>query len=161
MILLCSIYALRSGEVLRLNLEDFDWRNEILTVRRSKGGRTQQYPIQHEVGEAFLHYLQEVRPRCLCRCVFVTRYPPHRPIRVSSLGAIVKKRMDALEIRAEHPGPHSLRHACATQLLKKGFSLREIADFLGHRNLKSTSIYAKYDQHALREVAAFSLGRLQ
>jgi integrase/recombinase XerD len=57
----------------------------------------------------------------------------------------------------EHVGPHSLRHACATRLLKKGASLKEIADFLGHRNIKSVGIYARYDTRSLRKVAAFSL----
>ena len=57
----------------------------------------------------------------------------------------------------EQRGPHSLRHACATRLLKKGTSLREIADFLGHRNLRTVSIYAKLDTRSLRKVASFSM----
>jgi integrase/recombinase XerD len=35
--------------------------------------------------------------------------------------------------------------------------LKEIADFLGHRTIKSVAIYAKYDRRSLRKVAAFSL----
>ena len=70
---------------------------------------------------------------------------------------IVGKRMRQLDIELEHVGPHSLRHACATRLLRKGASLQEIADFLGHRNLKSIGIYARYDTRSLRKVAAFSL----
>jgi integrase/recombinase XerD len=57
----------------------------------------------------------------------------------------------------ERTGPHSLRHSCATQLLHKGMSLPEIADFLGHRDLRSVSIYAKLDARALRKVADFPL----
>jgi integrase/recombinase XerD len=156
--LLCSIYALRSSEVTRLCIGDFDWRNETLTVKRSKRGRVQQYPLQYEVGEAILRYLREVRPHCSCRNVFVTRRPPHRPLSASSLGAIVRKHMKALGIETKSFGPHGLRHACATELLKKGISLQEIADFLGHRDTKSVSIYARYDVRSLQKVAAFSLG---
>jgi integrase/recombinase XerD len=157
-LLLCSVYALRGSEVARLCLADFDWRNETLTVKRAKRGRVQQYPIQYEVGEAVLRYLQEVRPHCSCRNVFVTRHPPHRPILASTLWPIVGERLKALGIETERYGPHSLRHSCATQLLKKGSSLQDIADFLGHRSTKSVSIYAKYDTRSLRKVAAFSLG---
>jgi len=54
-------------------------------------------------------------------------------------------------------GPHSLRHACATELLKQGASLREIADFLGHRDCQSVEIYAKFDMQSLLKVAALDL----
>jgi integrase/recombinase XerD len=158
---LFSIYGLRGVEVARLTIDDLDWRNETLTVRRAKRGRVQQYPIQYEVGEAILRYLQHSRPRCTCRNLFVTRHPPHRPIQSSVLWPIVSKRMTKLEIESEHIGPHALRHACATQLLKKGTALRDIADFLGHRDLKSVSIYAKHDTRSLRQVAAFSLAGIK
>jgi integrase/recombinase XerD len=46
----------------------------------------------------------------------------------------------------------------ATELLRKGTSLRDIADLLGHRGMESVSIYAKHDSRTLREVAAFRLG---
>jgi site-specific recombinase XerD len=69
--------------------------------------------------------------------------------------------LGALGIELRHQGPHALRHACATRLLQKGSSLKEIADFLGHRNTKSVGIYAKCDIAALRKVAAFRLGGLR
>ncbi len=54
-------------------------------------------------------------------------------------------------------GPHSLRHACATRLLRKGSSLQEIADFLGHRDTSSVGIYAKCDLRLMKQVAALGL----
>ena len=39
--------------------------------------------------------------------------------------------------------------------------MRDIADFLGHRGLSAVSIYAKYDPRLLRQVASFSLARVQ
>jgi integrase len=41
---LCSVYGLRSSEVARLRLSDFNWRDEIFTVQRAKRGRLQRYP---------------------------------------------------------------------------------------------------------------------
>ncbi|MDR1338958.1 MAG: tyrosine-type recombinase/integrase [Prevotellaceae bacterium] len=52
-----------------------------------------------------------------------------------------------------HYGPHSLRHGCATRLINLGFSLKEVADQLGHQQLDTTRIYAKVDINNLRKVA--------
>lgn len=157
---LCSIYALRSSEVVRLRLSDFDWRDERFAVQRAKRRGVQHYPIQYEVGEAILRYLTKGRPRCLCRHVFVTLHPPYRPIRASSMWQIASLRMRRLGIVSAHHGPHALRHACATRLLGKGTSLKDIADFLGHSDSRSVGIYAKYDTRSLRKVAAFRLSGL-
>jgi site-specific recombinase XerD len=159
-LLLCSIYALRSSEVAGLRLRDIDWREETLYVRRAKRGGYQRYPLRYEVGEAIIGYLTKGRPRCACRNVFVTLGQPHRPLSASAMWQIVSGRFRRLGIKSERHGPHALRHACATHLLKKGSSLKEIADFLGHRDAKSIAIYAKYDTRSLRNVAASRLAGL-
>ena len=46
---LFAIYGLRSGEVSRLLLSDFDWSAETFLVTHSKLGGKQPYPLQHEV----------------------------------------------------------------------------------------------------------------
>jgi site-specific recombinase XerD len=155
---LCAIYGLRSSEIVSLTLNDFDWINETFTVRRSKRGRIQQYPIQYEVGEAILQYLRFGRPRALCRNLFLTLKPPFRPVRSSSLWILIDKRIQRVGMQFSTHGPHSFRHACATELLRRGSSLSEIADFLGHLDLESVSIYAKHDFQSLRRVADFRLG---
>lgn len=83
--------------------------------------------------------------------------PPYRQMNIATLWLAISTRMKALGIQSKNLGAHSLRHACATQLLHSGTSLPEIAEFLGHRDLQSVSIYAKHDLFALREVAAVNL----
>jgi integrase/recombinase XerD len=156
-LLLFAVYGLRSSEVARLRFSDFDWYGETFTVHRAKRGGIQQFPIQYEVGEAIIRYLRHGRPRSATDYVFVAAQVPHGRIRPGPMNQIVRTRMLALGIRPQQLGPHSLRHACATRLLKKGTSLREIADFLGHRNLKTVSIYARLDTRSLRKVASFSM----
>jgi site-specific recombinase XerD len=39
--------------------------------------------------------------------------------------------------------PHSLRHTCASQLMRKGLKIEEIKEFLGHENIATTNIYAR------------------
>ena len=157
MLLLCAIYGFRSSEVARLRLDDIDWRDETLRITRSKNGRTQQFPLQYEVGEAILKYLMNSRPECLCRALFVSRNRPFRPITPRALNFVTANRMALLQISSSSRGPHALRHACATQLLRTGTALSQIADFLGHKDLKTVSVYARFDTEALRDVAAFSL----
>jgi site-specific recombinase XerD len=161
LLLLFTVYGLRSSEVIQLHLEDFDWQSEVFTVRRAKHGGTQQYPIQYEVGEAILKYLRYVRPRVGDRHVFLGERRPWGPLLHGTVWRTVSRRLRTLGIELDHLGPHALRHACATRLLQKGSSLKEIADFLGHRDTKSVAIYAKCDIAALRKVAAFRLAGLR
>jgi integrase/recombinase XerD len=154
---LCSIYGLRGVEIRGLMVDNFDWVNETFSVQRAKGGKIQEFPIQFEVGEALLRYLRKGRPSCSSRSLFVTLKPPYRVMNQTVLSKVIGDRMKNLGIELARYGTHSLRHACATQLLHQGSSLMEIADFLGHRNVNSVSIYAKFDMSCLGQVADFSL----
>ena len=40
-----------------------------------------------------------------------------------------------------HLSPHSLRHTAGTLSLQNGSSLREVQDFLGHSDPKTTAVY--------------------
>jgi integrase/recombinase XerD len=152
-LVLVSIYGLRRSEIVRLMLCDFDWTNQVFTVRRAKHGRVQQFPIGPDAKEALLHYTLYARPQCSCQNLFVTLRSPHAPMNPTSVSIVVSRRMKRWRIRTTKNGPHSLRHACATRLLQQGASLQEIADFLGHRNSKCVGVYAKFDMHALCEVS--------
>ena len=159
-LLLFAVYGLRSGEVARLRLEDIDWALEQLTVTRTKQHRAQIYPLTHEVGSAIVRYLQEVRPRCSRREVFLTLKAPFRPLSTGGIYHVACSRFDRLGIQTPHRGPHALRHACACHLLAEGLSLEAISDHLGHQSLASTRHYARVDLTGLREVARFDLGGL-
>ena len=158
--MLFTVYGLRSGEVSRLQLRDFDWRQEVFVVNHSKRGGSQRYPLQRNVGDAILHYLKEARPRCACRHLLVTLHPPYRSVGISTLWLVTSSRIKAAGLRFRHTGPHSLRHACATRLLLQGVSFKGIGDVLGHRGLESVGIYAKVDLNALRVVANVNLAGL-
>jgi integrase/recombinase XerD len=158
-VLLLGVYGLRIGEVCRLTLDDLDWTNEKIRVRRLKNKRIQEFPLITEVGNAILKYLRKVRPRCSSRILFLTLRQPYRTMTKGASTTI------ALHIRAlgcclPRYGPHSLRHACATHLLDEGFSLKEIGDHLGHRSPRSTRIYAKVERSKLQQVPAVKLSGL-
>lgn len=157
---LLAIYGLRSGEVTRLRLEDLNWRQDRICITRPKQRRTQEYPLVPCVGESILRYLEHARPQSRYREVFLTLKAPIRPLSPSGLSTLVADRLHALDIRSVRYGSHALRHACATRLVEKGLSLKEIGDHLGHRSAYSTRTYAKVDLAGLRAVADFSLGGL-
>jgi len=156
-ILLLAVYGLRKSEVCRLRLEDFDWEQDIFRLKRSKLGPIQQFPLVQTVKQALLRYIKEVRPQhSTYHEVFLTTHAPFHPIS-DSLYEIVSLRWKLLKAAIKNRGPHSLRHACATQLINQGVPLKTIADQLGHRNLDVTRIYAKVNLPRLREVANFNL----
>jgi integrase len=47
---------------------------------------------------------------------------------------------------------HSLRHACATHLVRGGADIRQVQALLGHRQLESTAIYTRVEVADLPEV---------
>ena len=159
-VMLLAIYGLRRAEVAGLRLEDLDFENELIRIARPKQRRTQQYPLIGAVGGALLHYLQDARPRCDCRSVFLTIKAPRRALSAASISAVVRWRLRAMGVEGIPCGAHGLRHACARHLLATGFPFKQIGDHLGHRRASSTSFYAKVDLKGLREVAELSLGRL-
>lgn len=158
-VLLLAVYGLRVGEICALTLDDLDWKQEKIRVRRPKNKRIQEFPLTMEVGNAILRYLRKVRPRCSSRCLFLTLRQPYRSMTKGASGSIALH-IRALGCRLPHYGPHSLRHACATHLLDEGFSLKEIGDHLGHRSPRSTRIYAKVERRKLQQIPAVKLSGL-
>jgi integrase/recombinase XerD len=159
-LMLLTVYGLRSAELRGLRLDDLDWNKELIQINRPKQRKAQLYPLVDVVAEAMLRYLKESRPRSSYREVFLTSQAPIQPLSRAGLWHIVGRRLRPLSPNLKHYGPHSLRHACATHLLAQGLSLKEVGDHLGHRSPSATRTYAKVDIVGLRQVAEFGLGGL-
>ncbi len=151
---LLATYALRACELVHLRRADFDWQKQLVVIRRSKNGPTQRCFLPANVGRSVMRYLR-VRPACSSDQLFVTLHQPYRPIR--KLTGVMRWRLAKIGISTGPVGPHSIRHAKATQLLNQGKSLWQIAELLGHRHPDSPFIYAKFGLSLLRPVANFSL----
>ena len=160
-LLLLAVYGMRSGEEAALRLDQIDWAGRTLRLLRLKRRQPQIYPLVPSAAEALARYIDTVRPLSSCPEVFLCMHAPRRPLKAGSIYDVANRRFVALGIDAAHRGGHALRHACASRLLAEGLSIKEIGDHLGHRSAASTSIYAKVNMQALREVGAFDLGGLQ
>ncbi|WP_063464394.1 site-specific integrase [Ectothiorhodospira sp. BSL-9] len=153
LLVLLTTYGLRAREVAALTLEDIDWVHERLAVPARKGGHASAYPLSPGVGEALVEYLQHGRATSNQRAVFLRMPAPHDPMTHSAISECVGKRIKRAGIAVARPGSHTLRHSCVTRLVERGFSLKAIGDYVGHRHPKSTQIYTKLDLEALRELA--------
>jgi integrase/recombinase XerD len=153
-LLLLATYGVRAGEVVRLRLDDIDWRTECFHVRQSKTGRATVLPLLAPVGEAILAYLREGRPTTEAREVFLRAHAPLHPFRQgSSLYSIVARRLAQAGIApAGKRGPHTFRHARAISLLRASVPMKTIGDLLGHTVPAATAIYLKLATDDLRDV---------
>jgi integrase/recombinase XerD len=159
-VLLFAFYGLRVAEVRRLRLEDLDWEHSILRVHRSKQSEhVELYPLTGCVADAIARYLRWVRPKTDRREVFLQLRAPYQPVSSSALWQVVNRRLRPMHLGLKHNGPHVLRHACATRLLERGLTMKEIGDFLGHSHPATTALYAKVDLAGLRLVGDVDLRR--
>lgn len=152
-LLLLARLGLRGVEVVRLQLDDVDWENAQLTVCSKKGGGTARLPLPADVGRAIAKYLRRDRPMCTCRNVFVRCVAPHTALKNSAvIGLRVRAAMRRAGVKSARQGAHVFRHTLASEMLRHGASLDEIARLLRHKDHDSTAIYAKVDLSALRRL---------
>lgn len=141
--------GLRAIEVARLELDDLNWRIGEVVIR-GKGCQHDRLPVPVDVGEALVAYLCDGRPRTELRQVFITQRAPLRGIGTSVVSQTVGNACK--RVGMPPVGAHRLRHTLASEMLRQGLALPEIAQVLRHRDLAATAIYAKVDRGALRSV---------
>lgn len=153
MVLIVATYGLRAAEVVDLRLDDIDWRHAVLRVRQSKTRRILELPLIPAVRDALITYLRDGRGASAERHVFLKVHAPRGGISRGLLYVVVRKVLTKAGIEAAHLGPHALRHALASSLVRSGRSLKTIGDLLGHRVPEATLIYCKVAVEELRTVA--------
>ena len=156
-LLLLAVYGLRCSEVAAIRLDDIDWDNSTIQIRRSKQRLSQLYPLHADIGDAVARYLRHARPPSKSRHVFLHLLAPFGNLGHPSIYYAVSNRLKALGFHGRRQGPHALRHACAQRLLESGLTFKHVGDFLGHRSAAATRIYAKVNLKALTEVAQIDM----
>jgi integrase/recombinase XerD len=142
--------GLRSAEVSGLCLNDINWRAGEIVVR-GKGNVAERLPLPPDVGEAIAAYLKRGRPRREERKVFLRTVAPLRGLTSGGVAEVVRTASERAGVGSF--GPHRLRHTAATEMLRRGGSLAEVAQVLRHQTIATTAGYAKVDHLALRELA--------
>ena len=134
-------YGLRVSEVALLKCQDVDFERKRLVVKRVKGGVWAERPL-FESTEKLLR--KHLRSNPLgTDALFPGRRGPLRKRQIQTLFTRYRDRA-ALDTRYT---THCLRHSIATHLLDAGLPMAFVQDHLGHKNIQSTTIYARISGH--------------
>ena len=160
-ILLLSTYGVRAGEICRLKCSDIDWESETIKFERTKTYISSKYPLDIEVGNSIVEYISHERYNGESEYLFLQNKSAVKPLTPHCVWVVLNSRLKKIEknYNGRH-GPHSIRHAVAQHLLEKGCTYKEIGDFLGHKHLISTTVYAKIDYERLKKSALVNIADL-
>ena len=151
--------GLRSGELCKLTLYDLDRSKRLVTITQGKGRKDRLVPVGHIALEWLTRHLTESRPTLVAQAkpgpaatlLFLTKHGlPFTPAKLLHL---------VRSYAATHHLPastttHSLRHACATGMLRGGASIRHVQEMLGHSSIKTTQIYTHIVKDDLKAIHA-------
>jgi site-specific recombinase XerD len=151
MILMAASLGVRVSEIAALSLEHLDWARAVASFPPVKNEDALPLPLSGPLIEALADYLKNERPAgSRYRNVFLSLTPPLAPLAPTSVGTIIRRRMQRAGIRAS---AHCLRHAFAGELLRCGVPFSTLQKLLGHGHFSSTQVYTKIDLVQLREIA--------
>jgi len=149
-----SDLGMRAGEVSRINLDNIDWHNKVLTLTYTKQRKQRKLPIPDTLMAALVDYIMVGRPDTKTRAVFVYhRAPLGMPVKQSTICGVVKRVFTKAGISPSRGQSHGLRHMVASRLLEKEVPLKIIADVLGHQCIDTTIRYTWVDRNTLQNVA--------
>ena len=144
--------GLRVGELVSLNIEDFDLNGRMVRVL-GKGNKERLVPFGSKAAAALDRWLEggrELRAKSTApEAVFLNLRGGRLTDR--SVRRILDRRISEAAIRG-HVSPHALRHSFATHLLGAGADLRAIQELLGHSSLSTTQRYTHVSTDALMRV---------
>ena len=155
-----AMTGLRQGELLALRWRDVDWRAQRVRVRQNyvkgefgtpKSRRsTRSVPMADAVGGELDRLYKASRFDGDDDLVFADPYTGEPLQR----GALMRRYRKALKA-AKLDGTlrfHDLRHTFGTRMAASGVSMRTLQEYMGHRDIQTTQIYADYAPSA-NEVA--------
>ena len=138
--------GLRRKEGEALNTGDIHFALQLLYVREGKGSRRRVVPLTERVSRELEDYYLGERCASMARNLkdqeaFMLNKAGNR-MKGSQYNKLLKQLTQKASITRQIT-LHHLRHSIATHLLQSGMSMEYVRDFLGHRFLETTQIYAK------------------
>lgn len=151
MILLASRMGLRSGDIVRLTIEDVLNRTD-LDIIQTKTGILLHLPLINEVKSAIDDYLS-VRPKSQTDMVFINAYAPYNPVTTSTTRAALRKYISlaGIDYGNRKRGPHALRASLASSMVNNDISYETVRKVLGHSSKSAIKHYARIDIENLRK----------
>lgn len=149
-ILLASRMGLRSGDIVKLKIEDIKGKKEINIIQQ-KTGKALHLPIIDIVSVAIDDYLT-VRPSSVEKEIFINIYAPYKPITTGTIRYLLKKYMISanIEVGNRKKGPHALRSSLASSMVNDDISYETVRKVLGHSSNNAIKHYARINVENLR-----------
>ena len=138
--------GLRIGELLHLQLKDFDFDRDQLHIRNAKGRKDRYATIAKSLHPLLKSYYTSYKPT-----VYFIENPNGGLYSAGSVRSFLKKSCRAAGINKKVT-PHTLRHSYATHLLEQGTDIRYIQELLGHSKPETTMIYTHVTKKSLRDI---------
>ncbi len=142
--------GIRNSELRNLAVYDVDLKQLQLMVRKGKNAKDRVVPLG-EIAADFIHeYLISARPK-LTREETEKLFISKNGLQITKANLIwmFKKYVKKAGLQAQYT-PHSLRHSCATHMLRAGADIRYIQELLGHASVATTQLYTKVEVADLR-----------
>lgn len=130
-------HGLRETEAVNLRLQDVQLESARIWIRRVKGGLSTEHPIEGDELRLLRRYLRTRNLNLPWLFVSERGGPMSRHSVIYTIGQAAQK------AGLGHITPHMLRHGCGYYLANKGYDLRLIQDYLGHRDPKHTARYTR------------------
>ncbi len=153
-------HGLRRREAVRIRREHLtDGR---IWVTRVKGGVSGEYPIHPTTRRLLWAYLNE-RGEDENPYLFTSRQSRLVSMSATTIYSLFRRYANQAELPPERHHPHVLRHSIAVHLMNAGWDAADVQDWLGHRDIASTMVYAavtnkrraaKYEEALLSEEIA-------
>ncbi len=147
--ILSLIYAcgLRRSELIHLRITDINGDRKCLMVRQGKGKKDRMVPLSEKTLNMLREYYKTYKPSYW---LFEgqtkgTTYSP------TSIRSILKKACKKAGIN-KPVTPHWLRHSYATHLMENGTDTRYVQELLGHKSIKTTTIYTHVTEKSLENI---------
>lgn len=146
--------GVRVSELCALTLDDIDLSGRNLRVRGGKGMADRDIELEKKAVAALRSWLT-LRPRVGWDHLFLNyQGEPFSERGVRKLLAKYRVHADL----SKKATPHTLRHTFASIKVQRGVSLRQVQEWLGHKNLNTTQLYTHLDrQDAHKAMEATSL----
>ncbi|MCR5304679.1 MAG: tyrosine-type recombinase/integrase [Lachnospiraceae bacterium] len=145
--------GMRISELVGINVTDVDLKAHTIGITR-KGSNYQLIYISDRCTEILMDYMM-VRERYGPPMNEPALFLSNRGSRISvrTVEMMTKKYVTAaLPQKTDRITPHKLRSTYATDMLRRTVDLELVSELLGHSNIATTQIYARYDDKKHEDV---------